>query len=59
MYIGQEAIAAALTSAIKPEDKLVTAYRQHGVALARGLDANSCMAELYGKSTGCVEGQGR
>ncbi|MCB9309477.1 MAG: pyruvate dehydrogenase (acetyl-transferring) E1 component subunit alpha [Lewinellaceae bacterium] len=58
VYIGQEAIAAALTSAIRPEDKLVTAYRQHGVALARGLDANSCMAELYGKSTGCVKGKG-
>jgi pyruvate dehydrogenase E1 component alpha subunit len=58
VYIGQEAIAAALATGIRPEDKVVTAYRQHGVALARGLDANSCMAELYGKSTGCVKGKG-
>ena len=58
VYIGQEAIAAALTSAITPDDKVVTAYRQHGVALARGLDSRSCMAELYGKVTGCVNGKG-
>ncbi len=58
VYIGQEAIAGAIASAMRPEDKLVTAYRQHGVALARGLDANSCMAELYGKATGCVKGKG-
>ncbi len=58
VYIGQEAIAAALTTAITADDKLVTAYRQHGVALARGLDSKSCMAELFGKSTGCVKGKG-
>jgi len=58
VYIGQEAIAAGLTSGITKDDKLVTAYRQHGIALARGLDSNSCMAELYGKSTGCVKGKG-
>jgi pyruvate dehydrogenase E1 component alpha subunit len=58
VYIGQEAIAGALASGLRAEDKVVTAYRQHGVALARGLDANSCMAELYGKSTGCVKGKG-
>lgn len=58
VYIGQEAIAAGLTSGIRRDDKLVTAYRQHGIALARGLDSNSCMAELFGKSTGCVKGKG-
>ncbi len=58
VYIGQEAIAAALTSAIRPEDAVVTAYRQHGVALARGLTSDSCMAELFGKATGCVKGKG-
>lgn len=58
VYIGQEAIAAGLTSGIRKDDKLVTAYRQHGIALARGLDSNSCMAELFGKSTGCVKGKG-
>ena len=58
VYIGQEAIAAGLVTGITKEDKIVTAYRQHGIALARGLDSNSCMAELYGKSTGCVKGKG-
>jgi pyruvate dehydrogenase E1 component alpha subunit len=58
VYIGQEAIAAALVTGIRKEDKVVTAYRQHGVALARGLTSNECMAELYGKSTGCVKGKG-
>lgn len=58
VYIGQEAIAAGLTSGITKDDKLVTAYRQHGIALSRGLDANSCMAELFGKSTGCAKGKG-
>lgn len=58
VYIGQEAIGAALVTGIRPEDKVVTAYRQHGVALSRGLDSKSCMAELYGKSTGCVKGKG-
>ena len=58
VYIGQEAIAAGLTTGITADDKLVTAYRQHGVALARGMDSNSCMAELFGKATGCVKGKG-
>lgn len=58
VYIGQEAIGAALTSAITKDDKVVTAYRQHGVALSRGLESKSCMAELFGKSTGCVKGKG-
>ncbi len=58
VYIGQEAIAAGLTSGITKDDKVVTAYRQHGIALARGLDSNSCMAELFGKATGCVKGKG-
>lgn len=58
VYIGQEAIAGALATGIRPEDKVVTAYRQHGIALSRGLDSRSCMAELYGKATGCVKGKG-
>ena len=58
VYIGQEAIGAALASGLKDGDKVVTAYRQHGVALARGLESKYCMAELYGKSTGCVKGKG-
>ena len=58
VYIGQEAISAGIESALKEGDKIVTAYRQHGIALGRGMDANSCMAELFGKGTGCVGGKG-
>lgn len=58
VYIGQEAIAAGIKSALKPEDCLVTGYRQHGLALMKGLSARSCMAELFGKQTGCVKGKG-
>lgn len=58
VYIGQEAIAAGMITAIKKEDALVTAYRQHGNAISRGLSTKSCMAELYGKETGCVKGKG-
>lgn len=58
VYIGQEAITAGMVSAIRPEDKVVTAYRQHGVALSRGLTSRSCMAELFGKADGCVGGKG-
>lgn len=58
VYIGQEAVAAGIRTAIRKEDNLITAYRQHGIALALGLDSKSCMAELYGKETGCVKGKG-
>jgi pyruvate dehydrogenase E1 component alpha subunit len=58
VYIGQEAIAAGLRTGLTAEDKVVTAYRQHGVALSRGLSSRSCMAELFGKVTGCVNGKG-
>lgn len=58
VYIGQEAIAAGLVSAIRKEDSIVTAYRQHGIGLARGLTSRECMAELFGKATGCVKGKG-
>lgn len=58
VYIGQEAIAGGMVTALRPEDKVVTAYRQHGIALSRGLSSRSCMAELFGKETGCVKGKG-
>jgi len=58
LYIGQEAIAAGAMSATKPEDKFITAYRDHGLAIAKGISANACMAELYGKATGCSKGKG-
>ncbi len=58
VYIGQEAIAAAITTAIRPTDPLVTAYRQHGIALCRGVTSRACMAELFGKETGVNKGKG-
>jgi len=57
-YIGQEAIAAGCMTATRPEDSFITAYRDHGLGIAKGVDVNSCMAELYGKSTGCAKGKG-
>lgn len=57
-YVGQEAIAAGCMTATKPEDKFITAYRDHGLAIAKGISLDSCMAELYGKATGCAKGKG-
>ncbi len=58
VYIGQEAIAAGIKTALRPEDKVLTGYRQHGIALTKGLTSKSCMAELFGKVTGAVKGKG-
>ncbi|MEL6695058.1 MAG: pyruvate dehydrogenase (acetyl-transferring) E1 component subunit alpha [Bacteroidota bacterium] len=58
LYIGQEAVAVGIESAIRDDDYVITAYRDHGGALARGVDANACMAELFGKATGCSKGKG-
>jgi len=58
LYIGQEAIAAGCITATKPEDKFITAYRDHALAIAKGMSADACMAELYGKATGCSKGKG-
>jgi pyruvate dehydrogenase E1 component alpha subunit len=57
-YVGQEAIAAGCMTATRPEDLFITAYRDHGLAIAKGVSVNSCMAELYGKATGCAKGKG-
>jgi pyruvate dehydrogenase E1 component alpha subunit len=57
-YVGQEAIAAGCMTATRPEDLFITAYRDHGLAIAKGISVNSCMAELYGKATGCAKGKG-
>lgn len=57
-YVGQEAIAAGCISATKAEDLFITSYRDHGLAIAKGMSINSCMAELYGKATGCAKGKG-
>ena len=58
VYIGQEAVAVGCTQAVKPADPIVTAYRDHGHALARGMTARACMAEMYGKVGGCAKGKG-
>ncbi|MFN7119462.1 MAG: pyruvate dehydrogenase (acetyl-transferring) E1 component subunit alpha, partial [Saprospiraceae bacterium] len=58
VYIGQEAIAAGIESALIPGDSIVTAYRQHGTAIGRGVSMRAAMAELFGKATGIVKGKG-
>jgi len=58
LYIGQEAVAAGCMTATNPDDKFITAYRDHALAVAKGVSAKSCMAELYGKATGCSKGKG-
>jgi pyruvate dehydrogenase E1 component alpha subunit len=58
LYIGQEAIAVGGSAAMQPDDYLITTYRDHGHALARGMTSRAAMAELYGKDTGCSRGFG-
>ncbi len=58
LYIGQEALAAGAMTAIRDDDNMITAYRDHGLAIAKGIPAKECMAELYGKATGCTKGKG-
>lgn len=58
VYIGQEAVTAGMEEALIPGDKIVTAYRQHGTAIGRGVSTKEAMAELFGKSTGIVGGKG-
>lgn len=58
LYIGQEAVSAGCMSAIRDDDNMITAYRDHGLALAKGISARECMAEMYGKATGCTKGKG-
>jgi pyruvate dehydrogenase E1 component alpha subunit len=58
LYIGQEAVGVGAIAALSPDDYVVTTYRDHGIALAKGMPARALMAELYGKSTGCSRGLG-
>jgi len=58
LYIGQEAVAVGASAALRPDDYTVTTYRDHGLALARGMSSNAAMAELFGKATGCSQGLG-
>jgi pyruvate dehydrogenase E1 component alpha subunit len=58
LYIGEEAVAVGAMQALGAEDAIVSTYREHGHALARGMPAGALMAELYGKATGCSRGRG-
>jgi pyruvate dehydrogenase E1 component alpha subunit len=58
LYIGQEAVGAGAISALRDDDYIVTTYRDHGQALARGLSPRSIMAELFGRTDGCARGKG-
>jgi len=58
LYIGQEAVVVGAVAAVRDDDYIITAYRDHGHALARGTSPNACMAELFGKATGCTKGLG-
>jgi pyruvate dehydrogenase E1 component alpha subunit len=58
LYIGQEAVSSGTSSVLRPDDYVITTYRDHGLALARGLTPRSVMAELYGRVDGCAGGKG-
>jgi len=58
LYIGEEAVAVGVNQALGPDDAIVSTYREHGHALARGIPVESVMAEMYGKATGCSHGRG-
>jgi pyruvate dehydrogenase E1 component alpha subunit len=58
LYNGQEAVAVGTISVLNDDDAVITAYRDHAHALVRGVDPNACMAELFGKITGCSRGKG-
>lgn len=58
LYIGQEAVAVGACAAMQKDDYVITTYRDHGQALARGMSARAAMAELFGKATGCSRGLG-
>ncbi len=58
LYIGEEAVTIGAMQALRPEDAVVSTYREHGHALACGLSADSIMAEMYGKLEGCSRGRG-
>jgi TPP-dependent pyruvate/acetoin dehydrogenase alpha subunit len=53
LYIGEEAVGVGAMRAFKPDDAIVTTYREHGHALARGLPAGSLLAEMFGKANDC------
>jgi len=58
LYIGQEALSSGVALVLDPEDDIITAYRDHGWGLVRGISAREGMAELFGKATGSSRGKG-
>ncbi|WP_199818519.1 pyruvate dehydrogenase (acetyl-transferring) E1 component subunit alpha [Streptomyces sp. NRRL F-4474] len=58
LYIGEEAVAVGVGQALREEDAVVSTYREHGHALARGVPSDAVMAEMFGKVTGCSRGRG-
>ena len=58
LYIGQEAVAVGALAALRPDDYVITTYRDHGIALAKGMSPRLLLAELFGKITGCSKGLG-
>ena len=58
LYIGQEAVSTGLVAARQPQDRMITAYRDHGVAINVGISAKEVIAELLGKATGVSKGKG-
>jgi len=58
LYIGEEAVGVGVMQALRPKDAIVSTYREHGHALARGISAGSVMAEMFGKQEGCSRGRG-
>ncbi|NOT06993.1 MAG: pyruvate dehydrogenase (acetyl-transferring) E1 component subunit alpha [Gemmatimonadales bacterium] len=58
LYIGQEAVAVGSIAALRADDYITSAYREHGQALARGMTSRAVMAELFGKAAGCSHGKG-
>ena len=58
LYIGQEAVGVGAISAIRKDDYVLTSYREHGQAIAKGMSPEAVMAELYGKAGGCSKGKG-
>ena len=58
LYVGEEAVAVGVIQSLTPEDNVLSTYREHGHALARGIDAKAIMAEMYGKLEGCSRGRG-
>lgn len=58
LYIGQEAVSTGIISQLRPDDYIITTYRDHGQALARGMTPRAVMAELFGRQDGCARGKG-